>query len=270
MRWSALALLAAASACRAPGSQSREPPAAVALAPPPALPASLGSLQARPAALLELFTSEGCSSCPPADEALAEITDRAKARGARVFTLELHVDYWNYLGWADPFSSPVHGQRQAAYAQRFGSGVYTPELVVNGRSELLGTDTRGARARIDEALADTPRAAVTITARRVPDGIEVSYRVDTPQPIALCLAVADDRAETLVPRGENAHRRLAHRHVVRAFETRALQTSGSGTWLVQPPHDGLLRQAFITAYATDPQTLAVLGADATELAEARD
>jgi len=267
-RWSAVALLV--SACQTPGPRSSEPPAAVATAPARALPGTAPSTQAKPAALLELFTSEGCSSCPPADEALAEITERAKAQGTRVFTLELHVDYWNYLGWADPFSNPVHGQRQAAYAERFGSGVYTPQLVVNGRSELVGTDVRSTRARIDEALADPPRATVTVQARRMPDGLEVTYRVDTPQPIALCLALADDHAETLVSRGENARRRLTHRHVVRAFETRTLQSSGTGTWLVHPAGGALLQQAFVAAYATDPRTLAVLGADAAELPVARD
>src|SRR5258706_7293894 len=100
-RWPVLALLAVA--CQAPGPRSSEPPAAVA---PTlrALPAAVGSAQARPAALLELFTSEGCSSCPPADEALARINDRAKAEGLRGFTLELHVDYWNYFGLAESLS----------------------------------------------------------------------------------------------------------------------------------------------------------------------
>lgn len=262
--WALFGLLALA--CQKPAPTANELPPNAAAVQVQSSTSATNPVQQRPAAVLELFTSEGCSSCPPADEALAAITDRAKAEGRRVFTLELHVDYWDYLGWSDPFGSPLHGRRQSAYAERFGKiGIYTPQLVVNGRYELVGSDSRGAQARIEEALAETPRASVTVDARHTPDGVEVTYRVDTPTPIDLRLAVADDRAQTRVLRGENADRQLVHRHVVRAFETRPLSASSTGTWLVHPPAGTLRDQIFIAAYATDPKTLAVIGADATEL-----
>src|SRR4051794_34043599 len=107
------ALLAAllAVACSRSGVQSAQADAVS-----PARPsASSAEIAAVPAAVVELFTSEGCSSCPSADETLAELTAEAERSGRRVFTLELHVDYWNDLGWVDPFSAPIHSARQSAY-----------------------------------------------------------------------------------------------------------------------------------------------------------
>ncbi len=91
--------------------------------------------------MVELFTSEGCSSCPPADDLLMEIHKAHPIANAEVFVLSEHVDYWNRLGWVDPFSSAQFSDRQKGYAARFGqSGIYTPQMVVDGREELVGSD----------------------------------------------------------------------------------------------------------------------------------
>lgn len=212
-------------------------------------------------AVLELFTSEGCSSCPPADENLAGITAEAQRTGARVFTLELHVDYWNYLGWADPFSDSVHSTRQSAYARRFGaSGAYTPELVINGREELVGSNRAGARAAIARALAKPTRATLSLHVSRLPASLQVEAHVRSSIAGNLHLAVAEDRAETHVTRGENADRVLSHRHVVRAFRSVTVSPTDDVRWRVPWPtgHSA----PFVVAYLTEPETLEVIGAEA--------
>ena len=92
-----------------------------------------------PFAVLELFTSEGCSSCPPADRLLSEMVQQARSSNPRIIPLEFHVDYWNYLGWVDPFSERRFSQRQREYGQAFQSStVYTPQVIVNGKEEFGG------------------------------------------------------------------------------------------------------------------------------------
>ena len=265
----ALGLGFCALSCRSRDPRSSVEPSSRPSSAVPGLAAPKGELepegvpQARPAALLELFTSEGCSSCPAADETLALLTDEAARQDQRVFTLELHVDYWNDLGWVDPFSDPAFSQRQSAYARKLNSNrIYTPQLVVNGTEELVGSNRAGARAAIARALQAQVSAAVALTARQVDGAIELRYRVSSSRPVELVLAVADDVAETRVTAGENSERLLRHRHVVRAFRSMRLNASGAGLWSApwqRAPGHGAV---FVAAYATDPQTLQVLGADA--------
>ena len=255
-----------ATACQRPTGARTEPNRVASLEP------SSGGQQAvprplqPPSAVVELFTSEGCSSCPPADENLARLTDEAEQRGERVFTLEFHVDYWNDLGWVDRFSDPAYSTRQREYARRLSPGqVYTPQLIVNGQRELLGSNRTETRAAVAEALRIPGQASVAVRARPVAAGIEIGYRVETPHPADLQLVVADDAAETQVEAGENARKRLRHRHVVRTLRTLKVAGELHGTWLWPWPAVGPHRAAFVAAYATDPSTLRVLGADAQSL-----
>jgi hypothetical protein len=124
--------------------------------------------------LIELFTSEGCSSCPPADEVLTRLVSAQPVAGAQIIALGEHVDYWDHLGWRDAFSSATFSRRQTEYADRvFHSGnIYTPQLVINGRQEVVGSDYRGAVAAISKAL-------------KTPARLRVSLSVDTPtNPVA--------------------------------------------------------------------------------------
>jgi hypothetical protein len=214
-------------------------------------------------AVVELFTSEGCSSCPAADENLARITDEAATRGEPLITLELHVDYWNYLGWTDPFSAAAYSERQRRYVQRFpAGGSYTPQLVVNGREELVGSNAQASRAAIARALQTPAQVAITLRAVREASQIRLDYEAGNQRPVELVLVVAQDAARTDVPRGENARRRLEHRHAARALRELHLATSGKGSWTTPWPHDGA---AFVAAFATDPETLAVLGGASQQL-----
>jgi hypothetical protein len=213
-------------------------------------------------AVVELFTSEGCSSCPPAEANLAELASEAERDGAPVFTLELHVDYWDGLGWVDPFGSRVNSDRQRAYAHARGERrVYTPQMIVNGSEQFVGSDEDHARAAIERALAHKATAVIALRARASATGIDIHYSSHSSEPAELHLAVAEDRVETRVTRGENAGRTLEHRHAVRAFHTVHVDTEATGDWTAPWSSDTSSR-VYAVAYVTEPSTMAVLGASA--------
>ena len=167
--------------------------------------------------VVELFTSEGCSSCPPADEVLAKVEGRDAATGAEVIALGEHVTYWDRLGWKDRFSQDVFTERQEAYSQHFRlSSVYTPQMVVNGQVELLGSDQSRLRKEIARAGS---QQAVKIELTEA--GGKLSYRM-TGLPLGargaeVMLAVTESRIETNVKKGENSGRNLRHTGVVRSL-----------------------------------------------------
>jgi hypothetical protein len=180
---------------------------------------------ARRAVVVELFTSEGCSSCPPAERVLRALAAPGAVDGAEVLALELHVDYWNDLGWTDPFSSAASSERQASYG---ASRVYTPQMIVAGGEEFVGSDAKRARAAIARAVAADAAPAVPLTLRleRSKDGASSSYVaiVDVGAHAAaseLWLAVTEDGLATDVPRGENAGMHMAHAPVVRLLRAAA-------------------------------------------------
>jgi hypothetical protein len=172
--------------------------------------------------LVELFTSEGCSSCPPADALLQKLERFQPISGAELVVLSEHVDYWNDIGWKDPFSSHEYSERQSAYAAQFGNGsVYTPQMVVDGRYEFVGSDVRRASEAIKEA-AMTPKAPVRISIG-TSDEKAATIRIEAgPLPstagshsAGVFLAIADNSDESQVSAGENAGRRLQHVAVLR-------------------------------------------------------
>lgn len=174
--------------------------------------------------LLELFTSEGCSSCPPADRLLETLDRTHSIAGTDVIVLSEHVDYWDRLGWRDPFSSPQFSARQYDYSRKFGlDGVYTPQLVVDGRIQLVGSDRSGATAAIDRArheqkigvaISNVARTGTQVTAHI---GLTAKQSQINARTAALYVALADNRDESQVARGENAGRALAHVAVVRSL-----------------------------------------------------
>ncbi|MFN7930085.1 MAG: DUF1223 domain-containing protein [Blastocatellia bacterium] len=168
--------------------------------------------------IVELFTSEGCSSCPPADAVLAELERQQPVANAEIIALSEHVDYWNYLGWADPFSAPVYSARQQEYARSLGADVYTPQMIVQGRTQLLGSQLTQAREAITQA-ARAPQANVQIK-RLAPTQIEVTATElpKTSNPLDIVLAITENNLSTNVARGENAGRRLPHVSVVRQLQ----------------------------------------------------
>jgi hypothetical protein len=161
--------------------------------------------------VVELFTSEGCSSCPPADRFLSELSD---AR-ADVLPLAFHVTYWNRLGWKDPFSLEAADARQARYARRFRGFEYTPEMVVDGKAELVGSDRSAAGTAIERARSDGVTAA-TVQATRSNSGVSVA--IDRGLGRARVLLIGyDARHVTAIGRGENAGHTLTESNVVRSI-----------------------------------------------------
>jgi len=176
--------------------------------------------------IVELFTSEGCSSCPPADAALAKLEESQGAANAEVIALEEHVDYWNQLGWADPFSSPEWTSRQQVYAGVFGSGsVYTPQMVVDGTTELVGSRGPEVRRKIEEA-AGREKTGVTIAANGEETGGSRKFDVHVGKlagagwgdDAEVWLAVTESGLHSSVTRGENAGEELHHASVVRSLQ----------------------------------------------------
>jgi hypothetical protein len=179
--------------------------------------------------VVELFTSEGCSSCPPADALLQQLEQASPVPGAALIVLSEHVDYWNYIGWADPFSAPAYSARQQSYAQAFerrrGRGaVYTPQMIVDGQFEFVGNQSQQARAAIAQALA-LPKAHITITPVKSlePTAMKFQLRITDLPPLApleqteVLLAITESNLTSSVMRGENSGRKLRHTAVTRSL-----------------------------------------------------
>jgi hypothetical protein len=176
----------------------------------------------RPSAVLvELFTSEGCSDCPPADELLRQVSGRMTAAGQLIVGISEHVSYWNSLGWRDPFSSEQYTGRQNDYGSHFGlNSVYTPQMVVNGREQFVGSDRRALEAAfVSEAQRKQIELHIT-KAQIMEKNITFSYSAsDLPAKSSLQLVavLVDDMDQSSVLRGENSGRKLTHVAVARAL-----------------------------------------------------
>lgn len=173
--------------------------------------------------LAELFTSEGCSSCPPADALLQQL-DRQPFPGAMVIVLSEHVDYWDRIGWKDPFSSRQFSARQEAYSRSLNiDSVYTPQLVIDGHDQFVGNDGRAIKAGIMRAAAAPKVSVKIVSAER--DGPEVVIRLEAEHLPAsasfkngeVWIALADDKDTSQVARGENSGKTLTHVAVVRSL-----------------------------------------------------
>jgi hypothetical protein len=170
--------------------------------------------------VLELFTSQGCSSCPPADRLLTEL---AAEEAGEVLPLAFHVDYWNRLGWRDPFSSEAWSKRQRRYARELPGGrVYTPQLVVDGREHAVGSDRRAVARLLADARARSQEGSVELSARisggELLTAVGATATAAADEPLDLLLAVVESGFETPVGSGENSGRRLREDFVVRRLE----------------------------------------------------
>jgi hypothetical protein len=173
--------------------------------------------------LVELFTSEGCSSCPPAD-ALLQKFDHQPIAGEQLIVLSEHVDYWNHIGWKDPYSSRFYSDRQGTYAQRLGDDVYTPQMVVDGTSHFVGSDTALAGKALAKALT-TPKIAVALSSVSPGATNVLLAHLETGELLEsfglrdadVCVAIALNHAESQVSGGENSGRKLSHIAVVKSI-----------------------------------------------------
>ena len=170
-------------------------------------------------ALVELFTSEGCSSCPPAD-AIVDAVQR-QYREKNVLIVGYHVDYWDKLGWKDIFSSPIFTERQEYYSTVFRlNSIYTPQLVVNGEKEFIGSNKDKLITAIDDELEKKPTLSIKLKANQNQEGkIEAIYSVDSnsSKKDKLILLLLQKAATNNIRRGENEGRTLQHINIVRRF-----------------------------------------------------
>jgi hypothetical protein len=191
----------------------------------------VASLAAERPVVVELFTSQGCSSCPPADAYLRELTKDRRD----VLALAFHVTYWDRLGWKDPFSLPAATQRQDVYGHRFGDGSYTPEIVVDGAASMVGSDRRDVGSAIENAKRNGRTAAAVSVSK---SGEQVSIQVGAGNGSGKILLIGFDREHTTaVGRGENSGRTLTEANVVRSIRSVG-QWSGAALRVNEPFPEG--------------------------------
>lgn len=229
-----------------------------------------------PFAVVELYTSEGCSSCPPAEALLNRLDRNARQDDHRIFALAFHVDYWNRLGWTDPFSNSAYSDRQRDYAVALRqSSVYTPQMIVNGATGFVGSRAHQAEDEIGRALASFPEKTnkpapplgIGFVAEPVAqDGqLNLRWRVDAlPAHATLNLAIAENGLSTDVPRGENRGRTLPHEGVVRTLLTEPLATT-HGRWSAQISSKVQVDQASAILFVQDTRTGQILAAHRVDL-----
>ncbi len=222
--------------------------------------------------LVELFTSEGCSSCPPADALLAKLEGQQPFASAEIIGIEEHVDYWDNLGWRDPFSSARWTARQYAYADALGNGnTYTPQMVVDGRKEFVGSNPGKARQAIEQAAA-TNKTRVQLSDISIREQVlTLKIAVDKPGNLApgdtaeVLLAITERGLHSAVTRGENAGEDLHHASVLRELRSVGIADKNAGqAFTTQPPiklDRGWNRESLrVVVFVQEKKSKRVLGA----------
>lgn len=213
-------------------------------------------------AVVELFTSQGCNSCPPADALLRELDAEAKEKGLSLYTLSFHVDYWNRLGWKDPYSGEFASRRQRAYASRHNWRVYTPQMIVVGTTDFVGSKKSKAQDAIKEALVHEPKAKISlqVDSKSSEKRLLIRYQVDGAGSRSLInVALVNTPKPNEVASGENEGRVLSHVNVVRAFDAKRLEQK-QGEVGFRLPDDVDLSDCTVVAYVQDFTSLSIVGA----------
>jgi len=215
-------------------------------------------------ALVELFTSEGCSSCPPADAVVAKI--QKESNDKPVYILAYHVDYWNRLGWKDVFSDAAYSHRQSQYSAWLHlSGVYTPQIVVNGKTEFVGSEEGTLRNAIKTNLQLQAAAQITLSDIKV-DANKISLHYNTEgnnHNTVLLVAIVQKQAQTKVERGENAGHTLSHVQIVRSLQSVNLNNN-TGAEIIELPKRFDPKGAELIAFLQNTVTGAISGATKAE------
>jgi hypothetical protein len=238
---------------------------AVSLATAVAILASAGGPGDTPAVVpivVELFTSEGCSDCPPADALLTDLDQKKLVTGAEIIALGEHVNYWDDLGWKDRFSSAAVTYRQQTYGQRFRlQSVYTPQMVVDGRAEFVGND-RSAALRVIAAALRQPKPAVVSLSIGAADQLQVQIANAGRGSQEVLLALTESGLTTSVGTGENRGRQLRHTAVVRSLTKMGKTSDGHFAATSQLHLDPSWRRENLraVAFVQEPGTGAIIGA----------
>jgi hypothetical protein len=224
--------------------------------------------------LVELFTSQGCSSCPPADQLLTRLAESQPVPGAEIIAISEHVDYWNRLGWKDPFSSEIFSRRQEEYAGAIrGSDPYTPQMVVNGQVQFVGSNAGQAKQAISAAANSLNRARVVVRL----DDLQSSHArihvavsgatISSRDSADVHIAITESRLRSDVSRGENAGRQLSHTGVARTLSVAGAIDSGSfnGEHEVELDPGWRLQNLRVVVFVQERQSKRVLGATQLKL-----
>lgn len=208
-------------------------------------------------AVVELFTSEGCSSCPPADKALAELLAK---NNPNIFILSYHVDYWNRLGWKDEFSKHAYSERQQQYARYLSlESIYTPQVIVNGTIQFVGSNESQLNAAIKTSLQNEQEADFELTAEKKNNSIIIAYNIKQSEAVILNTALVQPHASTVVKSGENGGRTLDHVNIVR--ELKAIEARGAGELTIEIPKELLNTSFRLIAFTQSNKNYKVLGAE---------
>jgi hypothetical protein len=232
----------------------------------PDKPRAIDPSQAPGVAVVELFTSEGCSSCPPADLLLAKIAEKAEAEGIPILTLAFHVDYWDRLGWKDPFADARYSARQKRYARAMKNqrGLYTPQMVVGGQVGFVGSSPQHASKAVSWALSNAQPASLALSAAAgdAPADVAVRFQArDVAKGAELFVAAVQTRAVSEVTKGENQGKTLTHVNVVRQFARQKLDPGASDGEVTLTLPAGIDRDAvLVVGFVQHARSLQVLGA----------
>jgi hypothetical protein len=235
--------------------------------------APVSTLDAKPAVVAELFTSEGCSSCPPADALLAELNERKTLAGVPVIVLSEHVDYWNHDGWKDPFSSELWTERQNYYNQHFRlESVYTPQMVIDGAQQVNGSNGGQVAHAIETAAAQPGKLQIEITNASWDNDVlhaTVSIPDVSPQTAkgtTVYAVLADDEDTSDVSRGENSGHTLKHVSVVRVMQkVSSLHGPYSGPVEIKLPRGVSHNKMRLIVFAQKGQNGQIFGATQREV-----
>lgn len=228
--------------------------------------------------IVELFTSEGCSTCPPADALLARLEDQQPIAGVEVIALEEHVDYWNHQGWVDPYSSAEWTLRQQEYVAAFkGDGAYTPQMVVNGASQFIGSRINEVLAGIGEA-ARAPKVSVVVAATTPAGNLMQQFTVSAEKLVGgtsgdtaeVWFAITEKGLHSEVDRGENAGKDVHHASIVRWMRKvgvvdRKPQPSFTGNISVKLKPVWKLENLRVVALVQEKKSRRILGAASLRL-----
>lgn len=214
-------------------------------------------------AVVELFTSEGCSSCPPADEVAIEISHAYKNK---VFVLGFHVDYWDRLGWKDAFSNAAYSRRQQQYGSILNlNSIYTPQVIVNGKEEFVGSDKIRLMNTIDEELKKTSVSKIELKATRTDNKtVTVIYKTTNGSSNLVNFALIELQGQSDVKRGENAGKRLIHINIVRDFRS-INNPNEEGNISLSVPGSFSEKDFNVIAYTQDKNDWHITGVTQTEI-----
>lgn len=224
------------------------------------------SLSAEPGfAVVELFTSEGCSSCPPAEAYLNELSKLPADRN--IFPLAFHVDYWDYIGWKDPFAKREHSNRQRNYVEKTNSdGVYTPQIILNGKYDIVGSDSKAVERAVGKEQKIQSESSIRLEADYKSDGIKVFYNIQNSLPgQKINVALIEKELNSQVTRGENSGRSLKHLNVVRAFETIDAGSKTGNIKIRYPIAKDSTDRFAIIAYLQDDRSMKINAAARTSI-----